>query len=218
VFPEERPPAVILRNKQPPVVFPGEEDKDKPPAVILRNKPPIVFPGKDIPTRPTPQQLPIATVVTGEWAPVQKPGPTKQELQLPIATVVTNDRALRVDPPKTGLARTFAAICRRPQWLPLAVVLTAASILYVSLSDDDAEGYEDPGQKKKKNTEGWSIYGIQEAISKVERLCDCSSAGPDVAALELALSSLRSRLLLKYARGVEAKLAAACGAVVWELL
>jgi len=125
-------------------------------------------------------------------------------------------------PIRAGKNKIFAAICKRPQWLPLAVLLTAASVVYFSVADDSFVRLSDGAEESfvaNEVPEGAMLVSlltggrddVQAAIRAVVSACDSGD-------IDAALAVLRHRLAARYVRATETKMAASCCIIAWEVM
>jgi hypothetical protein len=106
------------------------------------------------------------------------------------------------------LMEVLAAVCKRPQWMPMAVMLTSATMLYTSFAEDDeVESYADAdGEAGGKHTPPESATAVQRSIREV-------LAARDAPERVKALMRLRTALHRTYSRDAGVKLAGS--AALW---
>jgi hypothetical protein len=101
---------------------------------------------------------------------------------------------------KTTL-QLLAAVCKRPQWMPMAILLTSATMLYTSFAE---EGGEDVERFAEQTT-------VQRAIREVLAAAAAKPSSP--ASVTRALLKLRAALQATYARDAASKVMVA--SVAW---
>jgi hypothetical protein len=105
-------------------------------------------------------------------------------------------------------------IRKRVIWLPLAVLLTAVSILYISSSKPSYDEPFDPATSVGVGHLGGA--GVQALVASVVDVCSRrSSSAEDV---ESSLDRLRAGLRAKYVRVTPGVVIASGCVVAWELL
>jgi hypothetical protein len=118
--------------------------------------------------------------------------------------------------PLSAAYTSFVAICRRPQWLPLAVVMTMLTVMYISIHDSGVVrggGGDTFIGDGKTDASPYAVDAVNRAIADarahVIALPSLSGDAASVAVLSDSLSRVHSCLVAKYVRYVDIKVVAA---------
>lgn len=121
----------------------------------------------------------------------------------------------------------FYAFCRRPQWLPLAIMMTMLSVTYISLHDAGRERFEGDDDKGSDGGDGSrGRDAVREAIdaarvslrrsfdkqNKAEANAEANAEAE--AEADACFSRLHASLSSRYVRCIDMKTVTACALLV----
>ena len=217
--PWDNPPPSATKE---PVTVVVPKPWEHPPPSVTKDPGTIVVPKSWEHPPPSATEDPGTIVVP---LPPREPRYTPPEPALPPNPPYPFPRAEDPRSEKEGSPgyRLFISVCKRPQWLPMAIVLTICVVLYASMSDDawwDAnptpfsssiEGFTGTSP----TPQGRRASGVGKAARRLSVLCAASpSGGARYREIDEAVEELRSQIDAAYGRHADVKVALGAVALV----